>query len=435
MERYAAYKDSGVEWIGEIPEGWTKSKLKYIGNYINGFAFKPSDWSSVGLPIIRIQDLTGSSDSPNYYSGEIDKRYLVNPGDLLVSWAATIGAFRWRGDIAWLNQHIFKAQMNEAVCQKSYAYWLLSASIDELDHENKHGIMMAHLTGSVFNNFEVVLPPIVEQKAISSYLDKKTAEIDEIVGEVERSIGLLREYRKSVISEAVTKGLNPDVPMKDSGIDWIGEIPESWQIEPLKYQIDAINSGTSVNGANYPAEKGWYGVLKTSAVYHDAFTPSENKSADADEVERLSCPVEKDSVIVSRMNTPEWVGAAGYVAEDYPSLYLPDRLWQIKTKSSLLAKYLWYYLQFSGLKSWISVIAVGTSGSMKNISQGEFGNITCVFPQADEQQVITDYLDAKTAEIDSLVDDKEKQVELLKEHRKSLISEAVTGKFKVPGLE
>ena len=100
-------KDSGIEWIGEIPEGWEVSKLKYLGRYVNGYPFKPDDWGDKGKPIIRIQDLTGSNDSPNYYDGDIDAKYHIKNGDILVSWAATLDAFIWNKGDGLLNQHIF----------------------------------------------------------------------------------------------------------------------------------------------------------------------------------------------------------------------------------------------------------------------------------------------------------------------------------------
>lgn len=433
MERYAAYKDSGVEWIGEIPEGWTRSKLKYIGNYINGFAFKPSDWSSVGLPIIRIQDLTGSSDSPNYYSGEIDKRYLVNPGDLLVSWAATIGAFRWRGDIAWLNQHIFKAQMNEAVCQKSYAYWLLSASIDELDHENKHGIMMAHLTGSVFNNFEVVLPPIGEQQAIVDYINTKIAEIDDIVAETERSIELLREYRKSVISEAVTKGLNPDAPMKDSGIDWIGQIPKGWQTVSLgNYAYIRARLGWRALKAEEYVEEGYpmysaFNIQDSKFVTEPVNYITEERYLESPEI-MLSVG---DLLLVK---DGAGVGKCAVVRELSEASTVNGSMAVITPDSSFDSRYLHYYFDSNSFQHFAHMLMGGMG--VPHLFQRDIKKMKVILPNTfEEQQEIADYLDAKTTETDSLIADKEKQVELLKEYRKSLISEAVTGKFKVPGLE
>lgn len=146
-------KDSGVEWLGEIPEDWEITKLKYLGTYINGYAFKPDDWGNTGIRIIRIQDLTGSNDKPNYYSGNLDNKYLIKKGDILVSWAATLEAFIWKKDYGWLNQHIFKALPNEESISPEYFFWLLKVVMENMNNDNKHGIFMQHVTLGIFNNF------------------------------------------------------------------------------------------------------------------------------------------------------------------------------------------------------------------------------------------------------------------------------------------
>ena len=118
-------KESGIDWVGEIPNDWVISKLKYLGEYINGYAFKPDDWQLHGLPIVRIQNLTGSNDNPNYYAGTLDEKYLIKNGDILVSWAATLDAFIWNGGDGWLNQHIFKAVPNTKTVNPNYFFgWL-----------------------------------------------------------------------------------------------------------------------------------------------------------------------------------------------------------------------------------------------------------------------------------------------------------------------
>lgn len=157
-------KDSGVAWIGEIPETWSINKMKYIGTYINGYAFKPDDWGNTGLPIIRIQDLTGSNNNPNYFNGNIDQKYYVENGDILVSWAATLDAFEWNKGEGWLNQHIFKAIPQKDIVSKPYYIWLLKVAMSYMNDDNKHGIMMQHITLPVFNNFSIAIPPLEDQQ-------------------------------------------------------------------------------------------------------------------------------------------------------------------------------------------------------------------------------------------------------------------------------
>ena len=434
MERYEAYKDSGVEWIGKIPAGWAINKLGNLGQYINGYAFKPQQWGNTGLPIIRIQDLTGSNESPNYYDGVIDSKYLIGHGDLLVSWAATIGVFWWKGKHGWLNQHIFRVLPYENICDKRFFFWLLNAAIDALNHENKHGIMMEHLTLAVFNAFRVPMPSLTEQIAIADYLETKTRTIDGLIAGCEREVELLQEYRKSVISEAVTKGLDPTVPMKDSGIEWIGEIPENCQVVPLKHLITSIESGKSIDGASWPPSEDEKGVLTLSAVYQSHFDYNQNKAVLPSLYDRLSCHLKRGTLLISRCNTSEWVGTAAYVSNAPNNLYLPDKLWQLSFADDYRCRYIQYALQSNSSRSYFAALSVGASSTMQNIAKSDLLAVPIALPSHETIAAIVKCLDTKTAEIDGLIADKQTMADKLREYRKSLISEAVTGKFKVPGI-
>ncbi|MDY5371872.1 MAG: hypothetical protein SPG36_05360, partial [Eggerthellaceae bacterium] len=196
------------------------------------------------------------------------------------------------------------------------------------------------------------VPASCEQRAIADYLDEKTAEIDTIVSQTERSIELLREYRKSVISEAITKGLDPDAPMKDSGIEWIGEIPDTCRIIPLKHLVDTVESGKSIDGAHYPASKDEIGILTLSAVFQGVFRKSENKAILPKDNDKVSCKLRKGSLLISRCNTSDWVGTAAYVSEDHENLYLPDKLWQLRFKSDYLTRFIQFSLSSKPSRSY-----------------------------------------------------------------------------------
>lgn len=419
MERYEAYKDSGVEWIGEIPAGWGVNKLGNLGRYINGYAFKPDQWGDEGLPIIRIQDLTGSNDSPNYYSGKIDEKYLVSKGDLLVSWAATIGVYWWTRNPGWLNQHIFRVIPLKGMCDKQFFYWMLNAAIDALDNENKHGIMMEHLTLAVFNAFKVPLPSMREQHAIADYLDAKTAEIDALVADCEREVGLLREYRKAVISEAVTKGLDPYAPMKDSGVEWIGEIPEGWVIVPFK-AIGTVAANLQ-HPANYPdlPQVSPDRIEKDSGRLLPCFSVAEvGVESDNHVFHAGDILYSKVRPALNKVTVAPFDGMCS--ADMYPIESSQNKRW-----------FVFYMLS----NAFMEQVIVSTDRvKMPKINKEELGAFKVVLPSADEQCEIAVYLDAKTAEIDSLIEAKQQMADKLREYRKSLISEAVTGKFKVQGV-
>ncbi len=209
---------------------------------------------------------------------------------------------------------------------------------------------------------------------------------------------------------------------------WLDRLPSHWQQLRVKHVIDRMESGVSVNAEASPAQPGEVGVLKTSCVYGDQFQPSENKRVLEGELDRVACRVKADRLIISRMNTPDLVGSCGYVPQDYPDLFLPDRLWQtvFNVARGCLPRYAWYYLTSRPAKSAISSLAAGTSGSMQNIAQDAFMGISFPVPPLEEQRGIVRFLDAKTAQIDALIAKKRQLIEKLKEKRQALISRTVT---------
>lgn len=168
----------------------------------------------------------------------------------------------------------------------------------------------------------------------------------------------------------------------NSGSDWLGEVPGHWKLTPLKYVMPQLESGVSVNATDRPAAPESIGVLKTSCVYGNNFQPEENKEVLAEEYARVACAVSANSLIISRMNTPELVGNCGFVANEYNNLFLPDRLWiaRFASDAKILPHYMWYLLISKPLKTTMSLLATGTSGSMKNLSQRDFMNIMVCDP-------------------------------------------------------
>lgn len=212
---------------------------------------------------------------------------------------------------------------------------------------------------------------------------------------------------------------------KDSGVEWLGRVPEHWEITPLKYLIAGIESGTSVNATDTPAGGGELGVLKTSCVYSGKFDPAENKAIVPEEYGRATCPLVAGSLIVSRMNTPDLVGAAGLVCHALDGIFLPDRLWQVSF-SGVMPLFAYYWSQSGSYRAQVKMVCTGTSSSMQNLSQDQFKDFLLGVPAEDEQQLIAAHLDLETARIDALVEKKTRFIELLREKRQALITHAVT---------
>ena len=421
------YKNSGIEWIGRIPKEWKTARLKYIGNYINGYAFKPEDWSNKGMPIIRIQDLTGSFANPNYYNGSIDKKYVIKSGDILVSWAATLDAFIWQKEDGLLNQHIFKAYPVANV-DRMFFYWLIKVAMENMNNDNKHGIVMQHVTTGVFGNFTVPLPSYSEQQRIADYLDEKCGEIDSLISLQEQMIAQLKDYKQSVISEAVTKGLDPNAQLVSSGIDWIGDIPKGWKVARIK-NVASLYGRIGFRG--YTSDD-----LNKDGVGAITLSPSNMLSMKMDytNVTYLSWEKYYESPEIMIQNgdllmvkTGSSYGKVSYVDNLPREATINPQILRIIPK--IKSKYLGYYLQTQLFLYHVEGGVVG--GTIPTIAQEKINNFKVILPSLDEQRAIAEYLDNKCAEIDALIALKHQKIETLKDYKKSLIYEAVTGKMEI----
>ena len=420
------YKDSGIEWIGQIPKDWEVCRFK---NFLSLFSIPSTSETKIGLE--NIESETGKFiKTEGKFEG--NGTHFCK-GDILY------GKLRPYLKKVWLSTFegnavgdFFVFRVKDIACSNYIKWLLLSDGYTEAVNSSVYGAKMPRVSSEFIMTLPFYLPSFSEQQKIADYLDKVCGEVDEMVALQETMIEELKAYKQSVITEAVTKGLDPNVPMRNSGIDWIGEIPEHWEAKKLKYIVDYIESGTSVNAGNVPAQANEYGVLKTSAVSKYVFDATENKTVVSEEMDKVSCPVRKNTIIVSRMNTPELVGACGYVEKNYDNIFLPDRLWQVHFVDTVYVKYIWYALRGSNIRNYYSSLSVGSSSSMQNISQSQFSNGSIPIPNdVEEQCAITSYLDTKCSEIDSLIDLKQAKIEELKEYKKSVIYEYVTGKKEI----
>lgn len=213
---------------------------------------------------------------------------------------------------------------------------------------------------------------------------------------------------------------------RDSAVEWLGEVPEHWAVHPLKRAIERIESGTSVNAADLPAQPGSLGVLKTSCVYTGKFDWTENKTVDDEDLSRVSCPLRKDTLIVSRMNTPDLVGATGLVTEAPNGIFLPDRLWQVYVLANQSPEFIFYFTKSREYREQVKMACSGTSASMQNLGQDDFRDLLFAEPPKTEQTQIAHFLDHEVASIDALIEEQQRLIELLEEKRQAVISHAVT---------
>lgn len=421
-------KDSGIEWIGKIPETWGISKLKYIGKYINGYAFKPSDWSDTGRKIIRIQDLTGSYDNPNYYDGDIDSKYVIKNGDILVSWAATLDAFIWHKDEGLLNQHIFKAIPDKKIIDYNFFFWMIKIAMENMNNDNKHGIFMQHVTLDVFNNFTIPLPKISEQSRIATFLTSRCDEINAVLEKTRASIKEYKKLKQAVITQAVTKGIRGDRPMKDSGIDYIGNIPKDWGVCRLR-NIGYVQNGISKSGEFFGSG---YPFISYSDVYKNIELPSNiTGRIKSTKDERMRYSVQIGDIFFTRTSeTIEEVGFSSVCMKTVPDATFAGFLIRVRPFNQKLdVGFSKYYFRSSHHRTYI--VKEMNLVTRASLGQNLLKSMPVLVPPKGEQQEIANYLDAKCAEIDNLIAQKEQYIIEIENYKKSLIYEYVTGKKEV----
>lgn len=424
MTPYPQYKPSGISWIGQIPKHWEVKKLKYVGDALIGITYTPNDVAQDedGLLVLRssnIQNGRLSFDDNVYVRKDVSDKHIVKQGDILI--CARNGSAHLVGKCAYIDEantgYTFGAFMS--VFRSStgkFLYYFFNSEIFKAQTGLFSTSTINQLTSETLNNLLAAIPPLPEQNAIAQYLDEKTALLDKLIANKQQLITLLKEERTALINEAVNgQGKN-------------------WERKKLKYVIRDFESGVSVNAVDVPVDSpDDVGVLKTSCVYNYVFEPQENKRVIKEEISRVSCPVKRNSIIISRMNTPDLVGASGFVEVDHPNLFLPDRLWQtvLHKDVELNVKWLSYLFVSNFFRQEMTSKATGTSSSMKNISKSDVLDIDIFIPTITEQSSIVSHIQTHTQRIDGTIAKIEKEIELLQEYKTALISEVVTGKVKV----
>ena len=424
FKRYERYKDSGVEWIGEIPEHWEIKKIKYISNITMGQSPKSEECSldETGLPFLQGNaEFTSLHPIPKIYCNTANKFSKVN--DILLSVRAPVGAMNISDRVYGIGRGLCAITANKV--QVRYLWYSMNVSLEELFIKSK-GSTFEAVTVTDVNNLLSILPPKNEQIAIANFLDQKTAEIDGLIADKEKLIELLQEKRQAIITEAVTKGLNPNVRMKDSGIEWIGEIPEHWEVVKIKLLLK-VKDGTHDTPDFVDKGEGTVPLITSKNIIDgeiDFLNAKHISREDYININRRS-DVGKNDIIMPMIGT---IGN--------PVIVKTDKEFSIKnvalfktSYNELLAKFIYYTLQSNLIKIQFDLLNRG--GVQAFVSLDVLRNLLVIKMPSTELKEIVLYLENKTQEIDSLILSIRVGINKLKEYRQSLISEAVTGKIDV----
>lgn len=414
----------------KVPFGWSVSPLKHAASFSAdslaestnpAFTFRYVDISSVSneLGIERYTDTT-FSESPSR------ARKIVHAGDTIVSTVRTyLKAIALIRDSENVIVSTGFAVIRPERHTPSYLYYLCSSELF-CQEVNKRawGIAYPAISEKLMGNIMVPIPPVNEQQAIVSLLDKKCAEIDGVVEKLKLQTTILERYRASIIHEAVTCGIDPTVPTKNSGIDWIGSVPQSWDITKIKH-VSTICNGLDYSSEDVcdPSEEGAILVVRSSNIKN-------GKMVHADDVYVNSqipdaCHLRKGDLVIVRANgSTELVGKSALF--DFTEECAAGGFMLICRSEA--SRYLKWLLQSDLLGFHRNKFSTTTIG---RISSTLLGNMEVPWPQENERKTIADYLDARTAAIDAVLDTKRKQLDILKRRRQSLIYEYVTGKRRV----
>lgn len=430
MRRYESYKDSGVEWLGEVPSHWesfplfVKAKISSITNHID------KELLSVYLDrgVVRFSDV--NEKRTNVTSLDLSKYQLVRKGNLVLN-----NQQAWRGSVG--------VSSYEGIVSPAYLILELSNKFDPhyANYLFRNGSMVLHYliaskgVGTIQRNLywgnlrrtPIFIPPLSEQQKIAQFLDGKTAKIDQAVDLAEKQIALLKEHKQILIQNAVTRGLNPDVPLKDSGVEWIGQVPEHWSVKKIKHVTFKIGSGITPLGGGSNYIDGGIPLLRSQNIHFDRI--------DLNDVARISefthnsmknSKVRKGDVLLNitggslgrcfYVDSNEEMNVNQHVCIIRPNKKINTIFLNMLLASEIGQKQIWFFQQ---------------GGGREGLNFQAIKNFYLPLPDLEEQQKIAIYLNKQAAKIDQAIALKTAHIEKLKEYKSVLINDVVTGKVQV----
>lgn len=426
-----AMKDSGIEWIGKIPQDWQIAKVKHVYSFQTGWTPSTSNaaYFDGDLPWANISDIGKTKtiyDTAKHITEEAvaNSSMGISPkGSLMYSFKLSVGDVSFCGTDMYTNEAIATFLPSDKYDLR-YLYYAAPLFIIKNANENIYGAKL--LNQELIRNALILNPPYNEQVSVADYLDAKCAEIDALIAAKEKTNALLKERRQSIIYEAVTKGLNSDVPMKDSGIEWIGEIPESWAVGKLGYFIEVFNGDRS---SNYPSgsdiQESGVPFLTSSNLEYDVLDMSSSKYISEEKYESMSgLKMELNDIIYCLRGS---VGKCS-INKTETCGTVASSLMGIRCKK-MEPEFLLFVLKSPVIETQNALFMNGTCAA--NLSAENVCGYLVPIPAKAEQTAIAEYLQDRCTEMDELISANEATIQKLKEYRQSIIYEAVTGKIEI----
>ena len=427
MNRYESYVNTGSDWVPEIPEHWSLTRSKFI------FRNK-SIKNCPDEPLLSVTQKDGvvlrSESDLNVWNPteDVSGYKLIEPSNFVISLRSFEGGLEL-STVKGIVSPAYTVLEKIKKINDSYFRWLMKSHqfIIEL---NKHvtGIRQGKNIGwDDFSNIYLTVPPIEEQKLISRYLDKKTSQIDSLVEKIQKKIDLLKEQQTSLINHYVTKGLDPNVEMKDSGVEWIGEIPKHWITSRVKFLSETISKGTTPSTIGRELlDEGPIFYIKMSDFGLDKVNlPTSFIDFETNELLKRSSLYENDILFAI---TGE-VGKTVIVNKEVVPSNTNQNISFVRLKNKKSVRYTWYWFSSDTLSSHLRTLY--NVSTLPSLSMEDLGNLSILLPPDPEREQIVKFLDDQTQLIQEGIDMEDNRTELLKEYRQSLISSVVTGKVRV----
>lgn len=418
---YPAYKDSGVEWLGKVPEHWSISRVRNHYQLRNGFPFDSGSFSPEGVSenrLVRIRDLS-PSETWVYTNEPCPDAAKISNGDVIIGMDGDFNAVLWRSGTAKLNQRLCAVRGDTDETTKLFLY-LIPTPL-KIINDTAYATTVKHLSSGEVLSTRIALPPASELSEIMAHLDRETARIDALIEKKTRFIELLREKRQALITHAVTKGLNPNAKMKDSGVEWLGEVPEHWDALPLRRVVESVKTGGTPSEEQPSPDADGLAWFTPGDFSGSLILTSSEKRVSALAVSTGEAKVfPAGSVLIVSIGAT--LGKVGYITNPASA---NQQINAVIPNKRIDGYFLAHSLSVKAEAMWFLANAA-TIGIM---NQEKTKEIWLAVPPPTEQKEIAEYLDERTVRIDSLIFRTERSIDLLKERRSALITAAVTGQI------
>ena len=437
---YPEYKKAGVSWIGSIPAHWAEKRAKYFFKEID-------ERSQTGdEEMLSVSHITGvtprSQKNVNMFKAESNVgQKRCQPGDVVINtmwaWMSALGVSNHAGIVSPA-YGVYRPINNQ-----EYDTYYLDHLLRIAGYRSEYicrstGIRSSRLRlyPDKFLSMWIICPPWEEQQAIAKFLKAQNLLFRKFIRNKRQLIELLKEQKQHIINQAVTRGIDPNVKLKPSGVEWIGDIPEHWEVIRLKHCISRLEQGWSPQCDAQPAGENEWGVLKVGCVNGDFLDASQNKKLPDNLKPIIDLSIKAGDILASRANTRELLGLAALAMEDFPFIMLCDKLFRFRIRNSrAYPEYLVQIIRCPSSRAQIESSTNGASSSMQNIGQGVIRNLWISLPPISEQKKALSHIREITKNIDQTISRAEHEIELMREYRDRLIADVVTGQVDVRGIE